>query len=528
MIRIHAENELASLALALIGPGAKLSSTERDYAIVVRRHPDGALVKATRRSIAAGDDPLGGCLTRIRTPEVRRPDGATYTPAPIVESMLAWAASEGTPGRVVDPGAGSGRFLLAAGKLFPKARLVAFEIDPLALLILRANVTARGMADRTVVVAGDFRSAPLPEFDGTTLFVGNPPYVRHHDIEERWKSWFADSAGLYGMKASKLAGLHIHFFLRTMQTARPGDYGAYITSAEWLDVNYGSVLRRLLADGLGGTALHVLDPKAMPFEDAITTGAITCFRVGQRPNALRVRIVKSVSRLGDLSAGTAVPWERVEQATRWSTIVRPGPKVPAGYIELGELCRVHRGQVTGNNDVWISGPHTRDLPRRFLLPTVTKAREILEAGDVLNDNGSLRRVVNLPTDLDGIAPEELGAITRFLEWAKRYNADKSYTAEHRRAWWAVGLKDPAPIICTYMARRPPAFVLNRCKARHINIAHGLYPLEPMPEKLLARLADWLRNNVGVDQGRTYAGGLTKFEPKEVERIPVPRPEILVA
>ena len=178
--------------------------------------------------------------------------------------------------------------------------------------------------------------------------------------------------------------------------------------------------------------------------------------------------------------------------------------------------------------MWISGPHTRDLPRRFLLPTVTKAREILEAGDVLNDNRSLRRVVNLPTDLDGIDPEELRTIIRFLEWAKRFNADKSYTAEHRRAWWAVGLKAPAPIICTYMARRPPAFVLNRCKARHINIAHGLYPLEPMPERLLSRLADWLRKNVGVDQGRTYAGGLTKFEPKEVERIPIPRPENLVA
>lgn len=528
MIRIHAENELAGLALVLIGPSATLSPAERDYAIAVRRNPDAALVKATRCSIAAGDDPLGGSLTRIRTPEVRRSDGATYTPSPIVESMIAWAASEGTPGRIVDPGAGSGRFLLAAGKRFPMARLVAVETDPLALLILRANAVVRGMADRTVVAIGDFRSVPLPEFDGTTLFVGNPPYVRHHNIEERWKSWFADSAASFGVKASKLAGLHIHFFLRTMQIARPGDYGAYITSAEWLDVNYGSVLRRLLADGLGGTALHVLDPKAMPFEDAITTGAITCFRVGKRPDALRVRSVKSVTRLGDLSAGTTVPWDKVEQATRWSTIVRPRPKVPAGYIELGDLFRVHRGQVTGNNEVWISGPHTRDLPRRFLLPTVTKAREILEAGGVLGDDRSLRRVVDLPADFEGIDPEELRIITRFLEWAKQCNADKSYIAEHRRAWWAVGLKDPAPIICTYMARRPPAFVVNRCKARHINIAHGLYPLEPMPERFLARLADWLRKNVGVDQGRTYAGGLTKFEPKEVERIPIPRPENLVA
>lgn len=31
-------------------------------------------------------------------------------------------------------------------------------------------------------------------------------------------------------------------------------------------MNYGSALRQLLTDGLGGAALHVLDPAARPFE----------------------------------------------------------------------------------------------------------------------------------------------------------------------------------------------------------------------------------------------------------------------
>ena len=88
----------------------------------------------------------------------------------------------------------------------------------------------------------------------------------------------------------------------------------------------------------------------------------------------------------------------------------------------------------------------------------------------------------------------------------------------------MGLRPPAPILCTYMARRPPAFVRNRCGARHLNIAHGLYPRETLPPAVLDSLAAWLRNNVGVAAGRTYAGGLTKFEPKELERIPIPKLE----
>ena len=76
-------------------------------------------------------------------------------------------------------------------------------------------------------------------------------------------------------------------------------------------------------------------------------------------------------------------------------------------------------------------------------------------------------------------------------------------------------------MCTYMARRAPAFVRNLCDARHINIAHGLYPREPLNDRQLNALASWLRVNVGVESGRTYAGGLTKFEPKEIERIAIP-------
>src|SRR3546814_9284391 len=84
----------------------------------------------------------------------------------------------------------------------------------------------------------------------------------------------------------------------------------------------------------------------------------------------------------------------------------------------------------------------------------------------------LRRVINLPADLDELPRSVLPGIKRFLQWAKRQGGDQSYTAQHRRAWWAVGLKAPAPIICTYMARRAPAFVRNLCDARHINIAPG--------------------------------------------------------
>ena len=518
---VASASDLAALAFALAGPEASFSEAERSL-VPADPTPRPERLGQLREAIQRGGDPLGSAFCRLRSPEARRRQGAVYTPRPIVDAMVAWSAGEKTPGRVVDPGAGSGRFLLAAGRAFPGAELVAVEIDPLAALMLRANASALDMADRLSIRLEDYRAVVLPRADGPTLFLGNPPYVRHHEISAGWKRWMTGVAAAHGLKASKLAGLHVHFFLKTLEIARPGDYGAFITSAEWLDVNYGEVLRRLLTNGLGGGSLHVIDPRAMPFADAAATGAITCFRPGAREGRLRFRSVSTLGGLGNLRAGRIVPWSRLDETPRWSSLLRPeAARAPRGRTSLGELCRVHRGQVTGCNAVWIAGGYPGALPESVSAPAVTKARELFRAAPRLVSVAGLRRVIDLPADLDELGADECAQVREFLEWARRMGADRSYVARHRRSWWAVALKPPAPILSTYMARRPPAFVRNPCGARHLNIAHGLYPRDPLPEPVLDALCVWLQGNVCVSSGRTYAGGLTKFEPRELERVPIP-------
>ena len=517
---IRTERELAAVALGLTGKAV----TSKDWQLIENSDTvERTVLEETRTAILAGIDPLGEAFCHLRSPRERRAQGAIYTPQTIVNAMISWAALEPEPpARIVDAGSGSGRFTMAAAKAFPAAELIAVEIDPLAALTLRANAVVLGFAKRLTVMQLDYRCLSLPKIDRPTLYIGNPPYVRHHDIAPKWKTWFGEAAASYGFTASKLAGLHIHFFLRTRQLAREGDFGAFITAAEWLDVNYGSLLRAMLADGLGGSALHVIGPKAQPFADVLTTGAITCFRVGRRPDELTIRSVESLDQLAPLSAGRAVPWSEIAAAPRWSVLTRRQPKAPTGYIELGEIFRVHRGQVTGANAVWIAGPHAPTLPVHYLLPAITKARELFAAGDVLTRTDHLRRVVDLPLDLSALTEEERGAVDRFLAWAKRAGAHQSYVATHRGAWWCVGYKEPAPILCTYMARRSPHFVLNTAGARHINIAHGLYPREFMSTADLDRIAAALRSLATVEGGRVYAGGLVKFEPKELERTRLPR------
>jgi len=526
-MNVQTERDLAALCVALSGEQVGLSAAERK---LVMAAPELALkpkdIEAIRRAIELGSDPLGEAFSSIRSAAERRVAGAVYTPAPIVHSMMTWLGSQGTPTRIVDPGAGSGRFILAAGAAFPHAQLVAVEMDPLAALMLRANLSARGWTSRATVMVKDYREIKLSRCKGVTAFIGNPPYVRHHDIAENWKAWYATNFADFGIKASSLAGLHLHFFLQTRLLAKPGDVGAFITSSEWMDVNYGAALRRLLLDELGGIAVHVLEPRVEAFPGTATTAAITCFRVGETDEPVRVQAVDELERLNGLSSGIDIPRERLHDAPRWSIIVRPSVQAPAGEIELGEVFRVHRGQVTGANGIWIAGEYAKGLPERVKLPAVTKARDLIQAGAHLQSSEVLRRVIDLPLELEEFTQGERRRIAGFLSWAKLQGADQSYIAQHRKAWWSVGLKAPAPILCTYMARRPPQFTLNACQARHINIAHGLYPRQPLSNEVMASLVTWLNTNINTASGRTYAGGLTKFEPKEIERLRIPRLEAL--
>jgi predicted RNA methylase len=440
--------------------------------------------------------------------------------------MVAWAVAQigraqAAPVRVIDPGAGTGRFAIAAAQAFPEAEILAVENDPDLALLLRANLKVLQLSARVRVLVSDFRAVDLPSVHGPTLYIGNPPYVRHHKIDRDWTRWYTATCAARGIIASQLAGMHLHFFAKVAEIARAGDFGCFITAAEWLDVGYGAALRSLLADGLGGTELHVVEPTAEAFPGTMTTAAITGFTVGRRPAAFTVRRVADPSGLDRLAGGRRIDWKEAARAPRWSVLVRGAPLPAAGMITLGELCRVHRGQVTGANHIWIAGPHTRGLPASVLRPTVTSAAELIAAGEVLDASDSLLRVVDLPPDLGVLSPEEREAVERFIAWAKSAGAADGYIARHRTPWWAVRLADPAPIVCTYMARRPPAFVRNRAGARLLNIAHGIYPREPMSEAQLMALVRALRATVNRSDGRTYAGGLTKFEPGELERVAIP-------
>ena len=480
-------------------------------------HTDGV----PQLALFAGDssnDVLGQAYCAENDARSRRVLGITLTPEWLVSRMLDEVGGEGFD-TIVDCGAGTGRFAIAAAQRFPAARVVAVEQNPGLVVLLRQRLRECGLGHRVDIVEGDFRSVTIPLI-GRALFLGNPPYVRHHDIAAPWKEWYAQGNARLGIGASRLAGLHAHFMLRSAELMRQGDALCFVTSAEWLDNSYGSAVRKLPGGGgrLSVGGLWVADSAQPVFADALVSSVVVradCLLNGRMArtgviNEERLQTLHQVSP-AELAA-----------SHRWSAWCRPVLALPAVGIELGEIFRVTRGQVTGLNAAWVLDDRQLDLPRSLTVASVTRAKELID--DVVASRSGveqLRRVASLPADL-GLVPDEYrDDVARFLARARAMGADQTYIARHRKPWHAVAMRAPPAAFVSYMGRRPPVFRANPWRASFINIAHGLYPRQAIADQTLRLLLNHLNTGIDRHAGRMYGGGMAKFEPGDIARLRVP-------
>jgi adenine-specific DNA-methyltransferase len=526
--------DILACVIALDGPsfGGPLSPAEQELLANARTlpQPPPERLDAIRQAIADGGDPLGDAYCTAVSPDERRPAGAFYTPDSVVLPMVRWVLDQ-HPVRVVDPGAGSGRYAAAVARLSPDMEIIAVDRDPLTTLICRAHLAVVGARNARVVQA-DYTTLELPRIDGRTAYVGNPPYVRHHSLSKETKVWAKDAASRLGIKLSGLAGLHVMFFLATALLARSGDVGCFITSAEWLTVGYGSALRKLLAGPLGMLSMHRLDPQHATFDDAMTTALITAFQVGATTPEVRVQVVERASDLDHLGqGGRLVARQSLADSQRWDACFSDEPDVAPveGLVPLGSLMRVKRGVATGANKFFIMTKQQAVSAglSRFARPVLTAAREVFNSpGEVRN--GPTRRVlIDLPPDLDLSAPE-MEPVRRYIAEGEKRNIHKRYLCKSRSPWWSVRAGNAPSIVATYMARQAPAFALNPDGLLLVNVVHGLYPRVDLTPAELEALVHWLNESRAQfrGSGRTYQGGLEKFEPKEMEQLLVPARHLL--
>lgn len=475
--------------------------------------------------------------------------GAFYTPPQMVDPLVNWAIRTATD-QVLDGGAGESVFLSAAAERLLRlgaspesacTQVHGVELDPLAAKLARKAIAATlGLEDcRPPVRCGSFfdegpgESVPLVQ-----ACVGNPPYIRYQSFAGDTRRRALSRAAAGGVKLSGLTSAWAPFLVHTCQFLAPGGRLAQVLPAELLQTGYAQPIRDFLIHRFQSVVLVVFDVRVFP--GALEEVVLLLAGEEGKPG-LQIRQASDLEGLDEIVNGSSIRGRSIQHPTgKWTKYLLRHSELRAyedcghspNFGRLHEFGRTDIGVVTGANSFFVLDSQTArdaDLPTEDLRPAVSKADHV-QGLRLMNADMSRLRSSRQPTLLFYPAGEEPSrASARYIRSGEWIGLHNRYKCRTRRPWWKVpGVKVPDAFV-TYMSNETPRVVLNEVKAASTNTVHGIY-LNPGQARLRRVLPLLFLNSLTLLsaelEGRSYGGGVLKLEPKECDRLLLPRIEEL--
>ncbi len=292
---LEPRDQLNALHAAASTTGLQFLAPTDDLTTELMRSPIARLAARASTLIQTSNkyslDIIGDLYLQIFPPAIRKRRGEFYTP-PQVSSLMARWTVRSADDVILDPAVGSGTFLLqsaarlksfGASPIECAAHLVGIDINSTSCLMTLANLVAFTGGPPLRLIEGDFFSIRHHgiSFSPKTLgdvdaVVCNPPYSRHHELTPKRKEELARLIGVEsGLRLSRLASLYVHFMIHAATFLRRGGRLAFLTPAEFMDVNYGQVLRSYLLENFRIDAFVLFPREGTLFRDALTTSCVT-------------------------------------------------------------------------------------------------------------------------------------------------------------------------------------------------------------------------------------------------------------
>jgi hypothetical protein len=482
-------------------------------------------------------------LDQQKTQEERNRFGQFTTPQLLAQDIARCAVAllpSDAPIRFLDPAIGTGSFYSALRMTVPAVRIIqsdGYEIDA------HYADPARNLWIHTPlqVHRADFtRATPLVQ-SGYNLVISNPPYVRHHHLSSDEKTRLQKRVQeQLGVKIDGLSGLYCYFVMLAHQWMSSEAVAAWLLPSEFMDVNYGRILKWYLLNKVTLLHIHHFDPQDMQFEDALVSSSIVFFRNTLPPSDHVARFTYG-SNLESPVLTKLVSVGELGQETKWTrfskTVTRQSVDEPA----LGDYFHIKRGIATGANDFFVLSVQQieeESLPWNCFRPILPSPR-YLDTEEIFADtqgNPLLNKRLFL---LDCNLPEEeirtrYPTLWRYLQRGKPHVSER-YLCKRRRPWYSQEKRLLTPFLCTYIGRgdtkrgNPFRFILNHSRATVTNVYLLLYPKPLLAEalatspSLLTKVQAILRAiepTTLTSEGRVYGGGLHKLEPKELANVRV--------
>ena len=453
--------------------------------------------------------------------------GQYFTPEDVAQTLVRWAVRR-PDDRILDPSCGDGEFLVC----HPYS--VGIEIDG------RHAATARERSPSSLVHEADFFAWAEQTQERFDAIVGNPPFIRYQGFSGDTRLRALGLAKRISADLPQLSSSWAPFIAGAASLLRKGGRLSFVVPAEVGHASYAVPLIRALAKTF--SRIHIVAIREKMFrnlsEDAwllwadgfggvatcIELSALTRFRASSHPpRPLRHVSLDALERCRGRLRRWLLPdavleaYEALEES--------------AHTYRLGSIADVGIGYVTGANDFF----HLRPSRARALGIPKALLRVTVRRGELLPPSSSLTRqhvrnwldndeaVYLLHLDGKGCPPK---SVRDYLYSAEGEAAKLAYKCRTRNPWYVIPNVTVPDAFLTSMSGERVQLVRNGTSCVATNSVHvvslrkkGSYPpLHQAWRSTLVRLSCEL-------EGHPLGGGLLKIEPREAQRILLPKPAL---
>src|SRR3972149_1226588 len=215
---------------------------------------------------------MGKIITHQKLPtnwderEKLRDKGQFWTPSWVANAMIAYV-SENTD-LVFDPATGRGAFYEALLELNkPNISFFGTDIDPEVLSDEIYN------QKKCILELRDFiKNPPNRKFKS---IIANPPYIRHHRIDEKTKIFLKQlSVSITGYAIDGRAGYHIYFFIQALNHLEKDGKLAFIMPSDTCEGKFAKNLWKWISSTFCIEAVITFDESATPFPNVDTNAIV--------------------------------------------------------------------------------------------------------------------------------------------------------------------------------------------------------------------------------------------------------------
>lgn len=452
-----------------------------------------------------------------------------FTPQPIADLMSEWLLGNNKLIKVLEPAFGLGIF--SRTLLAKKTKLVikGFDIDETILNQAKTYFKSQKTVSLNLedYMFNDWKN----KYDG---IICNPPYLKFHDYDN--KLILEEVENNLKFKFNGFTNLYTLFLLKSIFQLKKDGRAAYIIPSEFLNSDYGKLVKEYLLKTKTLRHLFVVDFKENVFDDAMTTASILLLANDKNNSEINITTIDSKLDLQLIDNYIKSYPKQKGEFTFKPNDLDPNIKWRKYYqlqnsvnyqnlVPFSSYAKVKRGIATGANDYFAfkeSKANEFSIPKENLLPCICKAKDVKGNFFTKADFKNLTKNNELSYLFDGKNSTNENVLA-YIEKGINDEVNEKYLTKSRKPWYSLENRPPAPIWVSVFNRNGIKFIRNEANISNLTTFHCVYPInsnifsQVTNDLLFAYLLTDVAKEIFSDNRREYGNGLKKFEPNDLNK-----------